>query len=915
MRQKSGLKQNILKKTKNQRLIFFNLEQSRGKQKLWSKIRCDSGELKFGIENILEEQCKFYKNLFMTEGIDIESANKLLACTDAKLNKELAGKLESSISLEELGNAVFDFKKYKSPGFDGIPAEFYQHFWYLLKFDFLEVVEEILLVRSLTDSQYKGVLSLIYKNGERDCLKNWRPITLLNVDYKIIAKCLANRLKPILPNIIFNDQKGYVDGRNINEANRFIQDVISYSDIEQNEGIIIFLDQTKAFDRCEWQWIDLCLKHFGFGDKFCSWVNMLLKFSKTAITTNGYISDFFSISRSIKQGCPIAPLLYIIQAEPMACKIRSNQNIVGIQLPILDGRPAQAKLNQYVDDTQLFAKNELSLPHIFDDLSIYEKASGAKMNKEKTKGLFIGSLKNANPTFKDIGWTKNYVKTLGICHGYNIDDDNLWRDKIIKIKTCLQVWKSRNLSISGKVLIVKTFVHSVINFEIETRGIPNKYCKEIDKIISDFIWEGKKALVSAVNLKRPKYSGGLNLFSVSDIVSANMIKMVYKLIHSDVQNWNIIGKHYFKIVDSLFNQNFFLCTLSCLERITFRRPMPRYYQNALSNWSTFLKSFIPSRKTDILNASLFGNHKIKYRNKPILFKSFIKSDIKQLRDIWDTETNAFISDNQLLNKLHINLQQNFVHEWEILRSSIPKTYTDILATNVSVDERPTMSISFLKVLDVNGKFIKYNKLRSKLILSQLYCRNNQTKLHTESRWEERLGLESNFKWQHIWKNGLDSYASIKAKNFQWKFLYNAIFTEHRLSLMGLSNGLCILCKTHHENLIHLFCDCEKVKPFWEEANRIINRALHAIGYPSVTFSAQNIALGYNPHKFSNVINTLIFETKWYIWKYRNDTKFSIRPLQIQSFVFFLKADLKNIFSHKCHGEESNEIFQYIKDGI
>jgi hypothetical protein len=168
-----------------------------------------------------------------------------------------------------------------------------------------------------------------------------------------------------------------------------------------------------------------------------------------------------------------------------------------------------------------------------------------------------------------------------------------------------------------------------------------------------------------------------------------------------------------------------------------------------------------------------------------------------------------------------------------------------------------MSISFLKVLDVKGKFIKYNKL-----IFQLHCRNNQTKLHTESRWEERLGLESNFKWQHIWKNGLDTYASITPNIFQWKFLHNAIFTEHRLGLMGLSNGLCILCKTHRETLIHLFCDCEKVKPFWEEVNRIINRALHAIGYPSVTFSAQNIALVYNPHKFSNVINTLIFETKW-----------------------------------------------------
>ena len=112
----------------------------------------------------------------------------------------------------------------------------------------------------------------MYKNGDRDLLKNWRPITLLNVDYKIISKCFANRLKIVLPSIIHTDQKGYVQGRYISEANRHIQDVIRYVDNIHDEGIIIFLDQTKAFDRVEWDWVDRCLLKMNFGDTFRSWI-------------------------------------------------------------------------------------------------------------------------------------------------------------------------------------------------------------------------------------------------------------------------------------------------------------------------------------------------------------------------------------------------------------------------------------------------------------------------------------------------------------------------------------------------------------------------------------------------------------------------------------------------------------------
>ena len=153
------------------------------------------------------------------------------------------------------------------------------------------------------------ILSLIYKKGERENLKNWRPLTLLNVDYKIIAKCFALRFKPLIPSLINSNQKGYVNGRFINESNRFIQDIITYyADTENIDGLIVFLDQTKAFDRVEWPWVKMCLQRFGFGEKTVDWVNMLLKFSLTAIQTNGFVSEYFSISRSIKQGCPVAPI-------------------------------------------------------------------------------------------------------------------------------------------------------------------------------------------------------------------------------------------------------------------------------------------------------------------------------------------------------------------------------------------------------------------------------------------------------------------------------------------------------------------------------------------------------------------------------------------------------------------------------
>ena len=218
---------------------------------------------------------------------------------------------------------------------------------------------------------------------------------------------------------------------------------------------------------------------------------MLFKYAQTCIKTNGFVSKYFNISRSCRQGCPIAPLVYILQAEPVACAIRGDSEIQGIKLPGgKDGEYIETKLCMFADDTQLFNKNDESVKKSFDILTIYEKASGSKVNYEKTKGMYIGSAKNNRPKFTKIVWTKDNVKTLGIHHGYNIQNDEIWKSIIDKMKNCVHVWKSRNLTYTGKTLIVKNLLISLCGYEIEMRGIPEKYVKEITTLVWGFIWGG-----------------------------------------------------------------------------------------------------------------------------------------------------------------------------------------------------------------------------------------------------------------------------------------------------------------------------------------------------------------------------------------------------------------------------------------
>ena len=197
---------------------------------MWSKIKCNGGSFKTDINSILKEQKLFYEKLFKSEGYDENEAESLLSSVNVSSSRNEKENCDRPVTEAEIENAIKLLKSNKSPGDDGIINEFDKLYWYMIKPEFTKVLQYIFTSFNMSSSQYRAIITLLYKKGDREDLANWRPISLLNTDYKIITKILAQGLKSVLPKLVHPDQ------------HRLLQDVIDYSEQKQINGSIIFVD-------------------------------------------------------------------------------------------------------------------------------------------------------------------------------------------------------------------------------------------------------------------------------------------------------------------------------------------------------------------------------------------------------------------------------------------------------------------------------------------------------------------------------------------------------------------------------------------------------------------------------------------------------------------------------------------------
>ena len=273
---------------------FLNLEKQHFNQKYIKKLIIQDSIEVTDPHQILEEQQKHFEKLYRSKQSQGQEdySDFLYSNNNQKILKSIDKELcDSPLRLEEIGKALKQLQNDKTPGSDGFTTNFYKFFWPDLREFLFDSYKYSFEHGMLTCDQRRGILNLIPK-GNKDIrfLSNWRPVSILNTDYKILTKALAIRLQSVLPSLIHSDQVGYLKERFIGENIRTIDDIMSYTNLKQLSGYILLIDFEKAFDSIEWSFLQKSLKFFNFGQNFIRWIEILYTKIEGCVSNNGYLS-------------------------------------------------------------------------------------------------------------------------------------------------------------------------------------------------------------------------------------------------------------------------------------------------------------------------------------------------------------------------------------------------------------------------------------------------------------------------------------------------------------------------------------------------------------------------------------------------------------------------------------------------
>ena len=198
----------------------------------------------------------------------------------------------------------------------------------------------------------------------------------MNLDYKLLTKTFAERIKHVLPSIISSNQTGYVKERSIQDSIRLVQDLIHYLDINNLPGLLLTIDFQKAFDSINWTFLIKSLEHFDFGKEFIAWIKLFYTDISSCVINNGTTSPYFNIYRGVRQGDPLSPYLFIIATELLSLTISQNKSISGIKVG-----DKEHKMTQYADDLTLILTDKKSLENAFSVLHKFGNCLGLLINR------------------------------------------------------------------------------------------------------------------------------------------------------------------------------------------------------------------------------------------------------------------------------------------------------------------------------------------------------------------------------------------------------------------------------------------------------------------------------------------------------------------------------------------------------
>ena len=310
-------------------------------------------------------------------------------------------------------------------------------------------------------------------------------------------------------------------------------------------GMLIGLDFEKGFDSLEWPFMYATLNKFGFSDYFVSIVRLLYKNASSTVINNGTTSGYFQVKRGVRQGNPLSPYLFLFSIEILGQKIRVNQDIKGFQLG-----SEELKILQYADDTVGTVDGPRSARKFLYLVEEFGEYSGLKLNRDKSEGYWIGKERGSKKQPLNICWPEKGIKILGVFCSYQLDECNKvnFYDKLKFIKNTISRWQMRNLTMIGRIHIIKTFILSKFQYNWSNDSVPKQFIKLLNRIIFKFIWNGKREKIKRTTLIKNVQNGGLNAPDIEAIILTARVSWIKRYLFTDDRPWKYLWDYRLSIM-------------------------------------------------------------------------------------------------------------------------------------------------------------------------------------------------------------------------------------------------------------------------------------------------------------------------------------------------------------------------------
>lgn len=763
-----------------------------------------------------------------------------------KLTEEDKERLEADLDLSEFSVALYSLNKNKAPGIDGLTSEFYLCFWEKIKTSYHQVFSESLKIGQLPNSTRKAIVSLAPKKGDLLDVENWRAISVLTTDYKILTKALTTRLQNVIGSIVVSDQTCSVPKRSIFDNLHLHRDIIYLANQQNLPLAILNLDQKAAFDNVRHDYLFHVLEIFNFGQYFTNAIKTVYKNALSHIRVGAHLTGEIQFLKGIRQGCPLSGPLYSLTIEPFLSMCR--RYLTGFKIP------PSIKLTTaaYADDVSIFISQDKDFQLVHEAYSMYQSQSGSQMNETKSVGFWTGSWRNREDTPLDFQWTRDSIKVLGIRFSRNLEEDtehafHILSEKIAQSNIRLSQ-KVPQCSLIGRKILVNQRIAPKLWHSFQVLPFTDQQVDQLQRKLIDFIWLGKH-WTTLKDLCVPVKWGGLGLVHLKTRLQLFRLTLVNRLISTtDSQNWRTV------LECLLAGSNRFGVTWQWLF-ITkqdpgdySRSPFLNTMAKAVLSASVKIHGF-PGSVNDI---KLIPTTSCKLLNecKPPLFNErWAELGFRTLKDMM--EIRDWLPEVSMLQKLRYQtevVKRDLMNHFRRIKRYFEQRFKEAFekTTNDSVQWK-------LMIIKEDNRHLTVNKSMRKPLSEILTAKYFDIHEKMPGAWtDEEVHWEVFFRRPNL---GRDADVS-------WRFAKNRLADPVFLFHSNLRDTtVCPFCPQEVGTAWHILLTCSKVKDLWFFVGQLIRQILGE----KLTLSA--IYSGYSKrtpqHQLANFLIGIAKSTAYY----------------------------------------------------